>query len=113
MISNKSKQNRQEVRACGCNRSIPDIDWLLNARLKAKIGSDRQALAPVRHCRFTPAACLLARRKKKKEVEKSYFSLRLSPCSFHKFAMDTEPPGKRPCVRQTALFGQGCGEERG
>ena len=106
VIWKKSKRKRQEVRACGCNRSIANIK-ALKARLKGKIGNDRQALAPVRHCRSTPAASLLTRRKRKKW--KSYYSSRLSPLVH--FAMDTEPPGKRPWVRQTALFEQVVGKK--
>ena len=56
----KGKQvhaKRHEGQACGCNRSIADIDWLLKARLKAQNSQwSWQALAPVRHCRSTPAA---------------------------------------------------------
>ena len=67
-----SKKWEVHVCACGCHRSIVDIDWLLKARLKA-LNRQWQALAPVRHYRSTPAARFWAYRKRKKKSRNRTF----------------------------------------
>ena len=108
------KAGGQEVHACGCNRSIADIDWLLKTRLKALNRQwRRQALTPVRHCRSTPAARFFknnVQEKKKKKKQKSHFSSTLSPCSFCNWRWTS----REASLRETYdTVWAGCGEERG
>ena len=61
---------------------------------------DRHSLQ-FRHCGSTPAARVFSMQK-----NRNCIFLRLLVY----FATDAEPPGKRPCVRQTTLFGQVVGK---
>ena len=55
---------------------------------------------------YTGRPLFSVQKKKRKSRNRTF----LRDCLFVHFAMDAEPPGKRPCARQTTLFGQVVGK---
>ena len=71
----------------------------------AKIGSDRHSLQFDTVDLRRPT--IYSVQKKKKKSRNRMF---LGDCLLVHFAIEAEPPGKRPCMRQTTLFGQVVGK---
>ena len=104
------QEKRREVHAYGCNQSIADIDWLLKVRFEGA----KQAITGTRSSSTLdlhwPPAFEHAETETKVEIVSFFNCLRFFLCSFRNQCMDAEPPGKRPCVRPTTLFGQVVGK---